>query len=396
MSFPGLLDSFADGSTKLQPCSCGCVARISNGLCVSCLLRESLCGETTPIEEFQSVLVGVDIPDRDWQFGKYQILEEIGRGGMGVIYRARQQYSRRIVAVKRLLSYHSDSKQTLTRFQREAEVAASLDHPNILPIYDIGQDDQGLPFFSMKFASGGSLLEFASALRDQPRQIVQLIGKVTRAIEYAHNNGVLHRDLKPGNILLDFRGEPLIADFGLARWIGAGIDITRTITVFGTPGYIAPQQASYSTGGVSPAVDIYSLGAILFELLAGRPPFLGEHALAVINQAAERPAPKLRSMNNRVSRDLETICARCLEREPSARYASAAKLADDLDRWLDGRQILARRASICRQLWSWTQRNRALATSVLASLILGAMAATWQLQSHYLKATVRSEERRVG
>ena len=256
------------------------------------------------------------LADTHWRLGNYEILEEIGRGGMGVIYRARQRHSRRIVALKRVLSYHADSRDTLARFRREAEAAASLDHPNILPIYEVGESEDGVPFFSMKYASGGSLQEVGPALRDDPREIVRLMAKVARAVQYAHRQGILHRDLKPGNILLDGRGEPLVSDFGLAKWLDTSSDLTRTLTIFGTPGYIAPEQAEGPAANLKPAADVYSLGAILFDLLSGRPPFLGEHALAVIRQAADKPAPKLRSLVQNADRDLETICARCLEREP--------------------------------------------------------------------------------
>ena len=254
--------------------------------------------------------------------GNYELLEEIGRGGMGVIYRARQRHSGRTVALKRILSYHAESRETLARFRREAEAASSLDHPNILPIYEVGETEEGIPFFSMKYAPGGSLQEVGPALRDDPQQIVRLLAKVTRAVESAHSQGILHRDLKPGNILLDARGEPLVSDFGLAKWLDTSTDLTRSLTIFGTPGYIAPEQAKGSGAQLTPAADIYSLGAILFDLFTGRPPFLGEHALAVIQQASEKPAPKLRSLAPALDRDLETICAKCLEREPQARYQS--------------------------------------------------------------------------
>jgi TolB-like protein/tRNA A-37 threonylcarbamoyl transferase component Bud32/Flp pilus assembly protein TadD len=322
-------------------------------------------------ETLDDLLGELDVCDADWRIGNYQILEEIGRGGMGVIYRARQRHSRRIVALKRILSYHADSQETLVRFRREAQAAASLDHPNILPIYEVSECDDGLPFFSMKFAGGGSLLDAAPALRSEPRRAVALVAKVVRAVQYAHGQGILHRDLKPGNILLDGRGEPLVSDFGLAKWLDASSHLTRTLTIFGTPGYIAPEQVTGSAGKLGPASDVYSLGAILFDLLTGRPPFLGEHALKVIQQASEKPAPKLRTLVPALDRDLETICAKCLEREPGARYRSAGDLAEDLERWLEGRHIVARPVSPAARAWRWTRRNPVVAGMAALLLVLG-------------------------
>src|SRR5205807_9112144 len=192
------------------------------------------------------------------------------------------------------------------------------------------------PFFSMKYAAGGSLQKAGPALHSEPRQSMHLMTKVAHAVQYAHEHGVLHRDLKPGNILLDSRGEPFVTDFGLAKWLDTSTDLTRTLTIFGTPGYIAPEQAKGPAAKLTPAADVYSLGAVLFDLFTERPPFLGEHALAVIQQASEKPAPKLRSLTPARDHDLETICARCLERDPKARYQSAAGLAEDLERWLEG------------------------------------------------------------
>src|SRR4029450_12324950 len=188
---------------------------------------------------------------------------------MGVIYRARQRHSRRVVALKRILPYEADSREALIRFRREAQAAASLDHPNILAIYEVGEDEDGLPFFSMKFAAGGSLRDVAPALRSESVRSVALMAKVARAVDYAHAQGILHRDLKPGNILLDGRGEPLVSDFGLAKWLDTASDFTRTLTSFGTPGYIAPEQAEGPAASLKPSADVYSLGAILFQPLAG-------------------------------------------------------------------------------------------------------------------------------
>src|SRR5215211_7333421 len=279
--------------------NCGSASRVGRGLCLKCLVSAGIDtnGEHAPDEPtLDDLLREIHGQDADWRLGNYQILEEIGRGGMGVIYRARQRHSRRIVALKRILSFQADSQETLVRFRREAAAAASLDHPNILPIYEVSECEEGLPFFSMKFAAGASLVDATAALRKEPRRSVALMAKVARAVHYAHSHGILHRDLKPGNILLDGRGEPLVSDFGLAKWLDTTSDVTRTLTIFGTPGYIAPEQAKGSAANLTPAADVYSLGAILFELLSGRPPFLSEHALAVIQQASEKPAPKLRSL----------------------------------------------------------------------------------------------------
>ena len=377
------------GRVQKEPVACpqcGSGSRVKRGLCLSCLLSQGLPEETpTEIsqngeghnaETLEDVLGEIDVRDADWRLGNYQILEEIGRGGMGVIYRARQRHSRRIVALKRILAYHADSQETLERFRREAEAAAHLDHPNILPIYEVGQGEDELPFFSMKFAAGGSLVEAAPALPGEPRRAAALMAKVARAIQYAHTRGILHRDLKPANILLDGHGEPLVSDFGLATWLDSVSDLTHSLTIFGTPGYIAPEQANPAlakAAKLTPAADVYSLGAILFDLLTGRPPFLGEHALAVIQQASQNPAPKLRSLVPTLDKDLETICAKCLERDPAARYRSAGALAEDLERWLDGRSIIARPVSPPAQLWRWSRRNPIVAGMAALLLALGSV-----------------------
>jgi serine/threonine protein kinase len=367
-------DSLPSATKGVAKCEkCGATTRLDTGVCVSCLLLKGLetGGEVSKVA-YESLLSEVDSTNKPWFLGNYEILEQIGCGGMGVIYRARQRHSRRIVAVKRVLSYRADSHGALQRFRREAQAVASLDHPNILPIYEVSESEDGLPFFSMKFAEKGSLQETAASLPGQPRKCVQLMAKVARAVEYAHSRGVLHRDIKPGNILLNDRGEPLVSDFGLAKLLDGNNDLTRSLTTFGTAGFIAPEQANGPAADVTPAADVYSLGAVLFNLLAGRPPFLGSNPVSVIRQASETQAPKLRRLAPSVDRDLETICARCLERDPKARYQSAGDLAADLERWLAGRPIVARPVSPPARIWRWSQRNPKLVGAAATGVLLGA------------------------
>jgi tetratricopeptide (TPR) repeat protein/tRNA A-37 threonylcarbamoyl transferase component Bud32 len=390
---PGLRDSFGAVEMTTTACpECGATLKVNGGDCLSCLLRAGLDEENgdDSEESLAELLTSVDVRDSDWRLGSYQILEEIGRGGMGVIYRARQRHTKRIVALKRVLSHHSDSSETLERFRREAEAAASLDHPNILPIWEVGEAD-GLPFFTMKLATGGSLQQLRSELRDNPRECVRLMAKVARAVDYAHREGILHRDLKPGNILLDWRGEPMVSDFGLAKWVDATSDLTRSLAIFGTPGFIAPEQASGPRSSLTAAADVYSLGAILFDLIAGRAPFLGEHALAVVHQASAKTAPKLRSVARTADRDIETICAKCLELEPGARYRSAGDLAEDLERWLEERPIVARPVLPPARLWRWTRRNPAMALTIAACIGITTAATTYHIQRTHLRTQVAAQ-----
>jgi serine/threonine protein kinase/tetratricopeptide (TPR) repeat protein len=367
-------DSVAEVSHNLKKCpECGTTIPLDHDSCLHCLLREGLetKGEASR-ETFESILLQVDVSDTHWRLGHYEILEEIGRGGMGVIYRARQQHSRRIVAVKRIPAHQVNSHETLVRFRREAEAVASLDHRNILPIYEVGESEDGLPYFSMKYVTGGSLHTAAPGLRDDPRECVHLMTKVARAIAYAHGKGILHRDLQPGNILVDENGEPMVSDFGLAKWLDQSSDLTRTLETLGTPGYIAPEQIECLADKLTCAADVYSLGAILFYLLTSRPPFVGLNVLHVIHQAALTPAPRLRSLASSVDRDLETIVARCLEADPRARYKSADALADDLEHWSRHEPIQARRTGLFARGWKWVRRNPTSAALVASLVALGA------------------------
>lgn len=377
-----------------EPEACGechSVSRLTNGLCLNCLLRGALDEQNPPPakEAFKEALAAVKSWDGDWHIADHEILDEIARGGMGVVYRAREPHSGRIVALKCVLAYQGDSDQALARFRREAETAARLDHPNIVPIYQVGETADGFPYYTMKYARAGSLLQARHPLLQHPRQSVELMAKVARAVHYAHEKGVLHRDLKPGNILLDGHGEPLVSDFGLARCESTSSCLTRSLASFGTPGYIAPEQAEGPAAQLTPAADIYSLGAILFELLTGRPPFVGDNAFVVMKQSAEDPAPKVRRLARHVDRDVETICARCLEREPADRYQSAASLADDLKNWLNDRPIVARPTGRWLRFLRWFQDNRKLSAVLAAFLVLAVVSAAWQVRTRSVQAAMQ-------
>ncbi|MGI8435909.1 MAG: protein kinase domain-containing protein [Chthoniobacterales bacterium] len=357
--------------------ACGTVVRLRNGACVRCLLEEGTrSGDEISAEDWLADFPEDDLPGRQWRLGNYEILSEIGRGGMGVIYRARQRHSGRMVAVKRMLGFRADTREWMERFRREAQAAASLDHPNILPIYEVSQGEDGIPYFSMKLARGGSLRDARPDLATDSERCVRLMAKVARAVEYAHQQGILHRDLQPGNILLDASGEPLVCDFGLAKWFNQSSDLTCTLTTLGTPGFIAPEQAEGAGADLHPTADVYSLGAILFNLLAERPPFLGSNALSVIRQASTTDAPKLTELVPQVDRDLENITAHCLERDPAARYQSAGALAADLENWLLDRPVSARSVSPPARAWRWMRREPWLAASVTCCVLL-ALAVAW-------------------
>ena len=309
------------------------------------------------------------------ELGDYELLEEIGRGGQGVVFRARQKSLNRTVALKVISLGQWASKAHLKRFRREAEAAASLDHPGIVPIYEVGERD-GSCYFSMKFVEGGQLDEVARREPMPIRQAVELIAKVARTVHYAHEHGILHRDIKPGNILLDAKGEPHLTDFGLARLVESESSVTQTLDVLGTPSYMAPEQAVGNNAAVSSATDVYGLGAVLYQLLTGHPPFAGGTTYETIKLLEDTEPRPPRLLNPKIDRDLSTICLKCLEKDPKRRYSSALALAEDLERWLKHEPILARHTGIFARGKKWVQRNPTSAL-LAASLIALAAAAGW-------------------
>ena len=278
-------------------------------------------------------------------FGDYELLDEIARGGMGVVYRARQVSLNRVVALKMILSGQLASQADVQRFRQEAELAANLDHPGIVPIYEIGEH-HGQHYFSMKLIEGGTLHFRAAEFQRDARKAAALMATVARAVHHAHQQGILHRDLKPGNILIDAAGEPHVTDFGLARKIGLDSSLTMSGQIMGTPHYMAPEQARGENRALTPGADIYSLGAMLYELLGGQRPFTGEDFITLLKQVAETEPPRLRTLKPSLDRDIETMVMKCLEKSPAARYATAAELADDLDRWQRGEPVRARPAGL--------------------------------------------------
>ncbi len=307
----------------------------------------------------------------------YEILGELGRGGMGVVYKARQVALNRVVALKMILGGAHAGSDELARFRIEAEAVAQLQHPNIVQVYDVGECE-GKPFFSLEFVEGGSLDQKLNRKAQKAKEAAGLLEVLARAMHSAHEKGIVHRDLKPANILLTSDGEPKITDFGLAKRLADDSSKTQSGSVMGTPSYMAPEQAAGRVEDMGPATDVYALGAILYDALTGRPPFKGATVADTLNQVRnDEPMPPSR-LQPRVPRDLETICLKCLQKSPRKRYASAQALAEDLRRFLAGEPILARPMGRPERLWRWCRRNP-LPTSLLVTVTLGSAFGMWHL-----------------
>jgi serine/threonine protein kinase/tetratricopeptide (TPR) repeat protein len=346
-------------------CGAKIFADAPQGLCSLCLFKTGLglAPDGGPVDEPSA-------PMRE--FGDYELLEEIGRGGQAVVYRARQKSLNRTVALKLIGLGQWSSTPHLKRFRHEAEAAASLEHPQIVPIYEIGERD-GFCYFSMQFIEGGQLDEILKREPLSPRRAAELLVKIARTVHYAHEHHILHRDIKPGNILLDASGEPHLTDFGLARLVETESTVTRTMEVLGTPSYMAPEQAVGNNAGVTSATDIYGLGAVLYQLLTGHPPFAGGTTYETVRLVLDTEPRQPRLLNPKVDRDLSTICLTCLEKDPRRRYSSALALAEDLERWLKHEPIRARRTGLFTRGRKWVRRNPTSALLVASLVALAAL-----------------------
>ena len=349
--------------------SCNSVfhTRSSDGLCPACLLRSALGEEDDELEEESGRL---NLPHR---FGSYEFIEEIGRGGMGVVYRARQSTLKRTVAVKLLLSGAYSSEAALRRFQLEAEAAAGLQHPNIVGIHDYGEWE-GQPYYAMDLVSGRNLADVCDGRPLPAARAAEILRDLAQAVHYAHQKGILHRDLKPSNVLIGEDGRPRITDFGLAKWLDNSAGATVSGQMLGSPSYASPEQASGRLDKIGVASDVYGLGALFYHLLTGRAPFNASTPAETLRLVLDSdPAPP-RLLNPALSRELETICLKCLAAEPERRYPSAAALGGDIDRYLDNRPILARPPNAVYRLRKFTARHRAAVTvaAALVAVLIGA------------------------
>src|SRR6266481_7349831 len=348
--------------TQLVCAQCG--SRLSSTdnadeICTNCLLRSALDQDdndpgTTSRRHSDQLTPGEE--GAPVEFGDYELLEELGQGSQGDVYRARQKSLNRIVALKVIALGHWATEPHVRRFRREAEAAARLNHPCIVPIYEVGERD-GACYFSMGLVEGGQL---DASLKHGPmaiRPAVELIAKVARTVQFAHEHNILHRDIKPGNILLDPKGEPHLTDFGLARLVETESTVTRTREVMGTPSYMAPEQAVGDNAAISSATDVYGLGAVLYQLLTGQPPFVGGTTYETIKLVLDTEPRRPRVLNRKIDRDLSTICLKCLEKDPHQRYSSALALAEDLEHSLKHEPIIAKPSGFFTHCRKWVRRN---------------------------------------
>ncbi|QEG21532.1 serine/threonine-protein kinase [Mariniblastus fucicola] len=341
-------------------------AELDQEICLRCRDDEQATLPPTPNHTDDATIVPgqhqYDAPNAK-RIGDYELIEEIARGGMGVVYKANHRNLNRVSAVKMILGGQFSSEEERQRFRIKAESAARLDHPAIVPIYEIGDHD-GRAFFAMKYVDGGSLAERATSFAKDPKSAAQLMIAVAEGVHHAHQRGVLHRDLKPANILLDKEGQPYVTDLGLAKSTTGGSDLTHTGAVLGTPAYMPPEQAAGKS--VTTAADVYSLGAILYELLVGQPAYRGETTVNVVMQVIDGPPEPPQKVNPDVDRDLELICLKAMAREPDERYSSAQAMADDLQSWLTGDAISVRAPSFQSRIASWMKKNQSLAYGIFA------------------------------
>ena len=349
------------------------------GQCPACLLKAALPGQSA-LESAATGLHDSSAGNRDRPeagarlkyFGDYELLEEIARGGMGVVWKARQTSLKRDVALKMIRAGALASPDEVERFLREAEAAANLQHPNIVAIHEVGEHD-GQHYFSMDYVAGRDLGALVKDGPLSPQVAARYVKIIAEAIHFAHQRGTLHRDLKPQNVLIDAADQPRITDFGLAKIMKDDSRLTQSGVVMGSPSYMPPEQAAGRQGDIGPASDVYSLGAMLYELLTGRPPFRGATAMATLRDVMEAEPAAPRRLKADIPPDLETICLKCLEKSPSARYPTARALAEELDRFLKGEPIQARPASAVRKAVSWARRHPGV-LAALAALVMVALA----------------------
>lgn len=358
-------------------CGAELLAKVHGSVCAACLLESALedsqelsgsdGSRTVLIEQAGSRPQARVVALRP--FGDYELLEEIARGGQGVVFKARQKSLNRVLALKMIALGPWATESHLKRFKTEAEAAANLDHPQIVPIHEIGQVE-GQHYFTMKLIDGISLKEAVRNGALAPRRAATILATVAHAIHYAHERGILHRDLKPGNVLLDSEDRPYVTDFGLAKLIENESLVTNTMDVLGTPSYMPPEQAAGHAKDLTPAGDVYGLGAVFYELLTANPPFAGGTTFETIRQVLEKEPRRPKLWNPKIDRDLEVICLKCLEKDPVRRYATAEALAEDLERWLRSEPIHARPGNLLDRSVKWVRRKPAIAASVMAGAAL--------------------------